>query len=38
MQYTLAAIGGANDWNLQITSITGFKLSFTRVFLPYIAR
>ncbi len=32
------AIGGANDWDLQVTSITGFKLSFTRVFLPYIAR
>jgi hypothetical protein len=32
------AIGGANGWDLQVTSITGFNLTFRPVFLPFIAR
>jgi len=27
-----------NDWDLQVTSITGFNLTLIRLFLPYTAR
>jgi hypothetical protein len=32
------AIGGANDWDLQVTSITGFNLTPHRIFLTYLAK